>query len=137
MSTLEQMVEKIFQNHHYVYNKNLIRNIAQYIEMRNAVRKEDEPIYTPAKWYEETRESNPETFVTQEDVMSRVADYFVKQRDLCIDQTGCLPCYEDFALTFECDDFKDYVGEWADFVDFNGFLNYLLWHYEMTKDIDV
>ena len=137
MNTLEQMVAKIFQHHHYVYNENLIRNIAQYIDMRNAVRKEDEPIYTPSKWYTETSESNPEMFLTQEDIMNRVADYFIAQRELCIDQTGCLPCYEDFALTFECDDFKDYVGEWADFVDFNGFLNYLLWHYEMTKDIDV
>ena len=126
MNTLEMMIEDIYKNHGYMYNANVIHCVAEYIENYNANKSPDDPVLTPRKWYNETQQMNPEEFVSKSALFGKIASYFVEQRKLCIDQTGCLPCYEDWAQEMESDEYKDAIGEWADAVTITDFLNWLL-----------
>lgn len=126
MSTLELMIEDTYKDHGYMYNENVIHNVAEYIEMYNENKAEDEPTMTPGRWFSDTSKACPEEFVRKEDLYQKIADYFIEQRKLCIDQTGCLPCYDDWAQEMESEEFKNTIGEWADEVTITDFLNWLL-----------
>lgn len=135
MNTLEMMIEEIYKNYGYMYNENVIHCVAEYIENFNANKSPDEPVLTPRKWYNETRSMTPEEFVSRSDLFGKVANYFIEQRKLCIDQTGCLPCYEDWAQEMESDEFKNTIGEWADTITITDFLNWLLDNVENINDV--
>ena len=126
MTTLELMIEDIYKNYGYMYNESVIRSVAEYIEMYNENKAEDEPTMTPRRWFQESVAANPEEFVRKEDIYQKIADYFIEQRKLCIDQTGCLPCYDDWAQEMESEEFKNTIGEWADEITITDFLNWLL-----------
>jgi len=126
MSTLELMIEDTYKDHGYMYNENVIHSVVEYIEMYNENKAEDEPTMTPRRWFLDTVNSHPETFVRKDDLYQKIADYFIEQRKLCIDQTGCLPCYDDWAQEMESEEFKNTIGEWADEITITDFLNWLL-----------
>ena len=126
MTTLEMMIEDIYKSYGYFYNENTISSVAEYIEMYNENKSEDEPTMTPRRWFENTAKANPDEFVSRSSLFGKIASYFVEQRKLCIDQTGCLPCYEDWAQEMESDEYKDAIGEWAEAVTITDFLNWLL-----------
>lgn len=126
VNTLELMIEDIYKDYGYMYNENTIRNVAEYIENYNANKPESEGTMTPRRWYNESVASNPEDFITKEQLYTRIAIYLDNQRNLCIDQTGCQPCYIDWKQEMECDEYKHTIGEWADTVTITDFLNWLL-----------
>jgi len=133
-TTLELMIEDLFKKKGYMYNEATISAASDYIEMYNTHKDEDEPTMTPASWLKMTEDDYPECvdfeLITKESLMYRIADYFVKQRRECIDQTGCLPCYDDFVQTMECDDYRDQIGGWAPEINITDFINFLLDYYE-------
>lgn len=126
MTTLEMMIAELYDEKGYLYTDDEIKSAAEYIEVYNQGKDEDELCLTPIKWFYETQLNYPEEFVTKDQVCSKIARYFVEQRKLCIDQTGCLPCYEDWAQEMESDEFKDTIGERAEAVTITEFLNWLL-----------
>ena len=126
VNTLEMMIEDIYKDHGYMYNKNVISSVAEYIETYNASKSEDEPTMTPRRWFQDAVRSVPEDFVSKDGLYARITDYLIEKRKLCIDQTGCQPCYEDWALEMESDEYKDAIGEWADTITITDFLNWLL-----------
>ena len=109
MNTLELMVEKVLKDNGYIATPKIVEASAEYIDMVNENKEDSEPIYTPEKWLEETKASTfgKENLFTKLDGYYEICDYLVRQRELCIDQTGCSFCIEDLEGHFDAPDFKE------------------------------
>lgn len=134
MNTIEMKLKDLYENEGFMYNESVLSAAAEYIEMYNANKSKDEPTLTPFKWFSQAKKECPDEFVREDDLYEKIADYFVEQRVLCIEQTGCKPCYEDWEQTFECEDFQNTIGEWVDNITPTMFLNWLLDNYQMCRD---
>jgi len=136
MNTLELMVEKVLKDNGYIANEKLVESIAEYIDMINENKEDSEPIYTPAKWLEETKGSTfgVENLVTKLDGCYEICDYLARQREHCIDETGCQLDVEDFREHFDCDEFKDRFGIYG--LTLNDILNFLLVYYQKEGCVD-
>lgn len=126
MNTLEMMLKDLYEDEGFLYNESMLSAAAEYIEMYNANKAKDERTLTPYRWFSDSKRTCPESFVREDDLYCKVADYLIEQRKLCIDQTGCQPCYEDWKQEFESDDFRETIGEWVDTITITKFLNWLL-----------
>lgn len=137
MNTLELMVEKVLKDNGYIATPKIVEASAEYIDMVNENKDDSEPIYTPEKWLEETKASTfgKEELKTKIECCYEVCDYLAKQRERCIDETGCQLDVEDFREHFECDEFKDRFGDYN--LTLNDILNFLLVYYDNEGCIDV
>lgn len=129
MNTLELMVAEVLKDNGFIPHEKAIKAGAEYIEMVNSMKEENEPIYTPEKWLKDTKKFSDEKLLIKKiDGYYEICDYIVRQRELCIDQTGCSFCITDLKEHFDAPDFKERFGIYD--ISLNDILNFLLVYYQ-------
>ena len=112
MKTLEKMIKKVLAENNCVLNTEIadMEDVIDYIEMQNEDAYPVDEVYTPEQWFKDTKQNFPEYLLTTDEVkvkyFSPILSYLADQRDLCIDQTGCEPCFEDYEGGMDCEDFE-------------------------------
>lgn len=114
MKTLEKMVKKELETRGYILNPKYInlQAAAEYIDFRN----EEDPTayYTPKDWVDDTLEVYPMYFIPNLERMNVLDDtvlYLVQQRNMCIDQTGTSPEWEDYISALECEGYTLFLEQ--------------------------
>lgn len=123
MTTLEKRVRDYFRRNGYFYTPEMIKSCAEYIERRNSNSDEDEDCYTVLDWAVDTHDNNPEYFMTKQSACELGIEELLKQRDICIDQTGSEPRMADYEMECESETFKRITQE---YVTIDDIFNYLL-----------
>lgn len=114
MTTLEKQILKILSDNDLYLNSDLvtIEDIAEYID---GVNDADKEYYSPADWLRDTKINFPEYLLNKQELNKKyyepILSYLATQRELCIEQTGCEPCFEDYEGGMDCDDFNRMLTE--------------------------
>ena len=114
MTTLEKQIAKVLKNNDLFLNSDIttIQDVAEYIDMVNNA---DDDYYSPEDWLRDTKINFPEYLLNKQEVMIKyyepILAYLATQRELCIDQTGCEPCFEDYEGGMDCDDFNNMLKQ--------------------------
>lgn len=138
MNTLEYLVKLELDKGGYVYNQNMLKAAAEYIEMHNEhcdIDNTEDDWMTPAIWLSCCKENNPDMLIKKNDLYSKICYYLIDQRNLCIEQTGLKPSYDDYKQGMDCDEFRYKIGEGADILSIDDIFNFLLTYYEREGDI--
>ena len=136
MNTLEYLVKLELDKDGYIYNQSMLTAAAEYIELHNeSCDIDDEDWWTPKDWVFYTKEYYPEKLVKKIELYDKICSYFIKQRNECEDQTGCLPIYEDYKEFVYCEDYKDTIGEYYDMITMSDIINFLLTYYEREGEV--
>lgn len=114
MTTLAKQVLKVLNDNYLYLNSDLItlEDVADYIDMMNEGNAE---YYSPEQWLRDTKINFPEYLMTKEEVNRRYYEpilcYLATQRELCIDQTGMEPVFEDYEGEMDCEDYNNMLRE--------------------------
>ena len=109
MNTLEKQITKVLKDNNCYLNPDLITlsEAAEYIDMTN---ENDKDYYSPEDWFKDTKANFPEYLLNMDELQKKyyptILEYLATQRELCIDQTGLEPCFEDYENGMDCDDFR-------------------------------
>ena len=128
METLKLMLEDLFIKKGYIYKQGDIVAAAEYIEMQNK-NGDTEEVYTPEKWFKDTQSLNPEKFITKTELMDRAISFLIEQKEMCIDQSGLVPCIYDFEQGIASEDFINDVGIHGYDVTLDDIFNFLIDYY--------
>ncbi len=123
MTTLERLVRDYFEHEGYYYTDEIIKESANYIEMKNAELGDDEPTYTVGRWATETKMNNPGYFISESRVFAKAVACLRKMHTVCVDETGEEPSLEDYLMELESETFKQ---ETHGIVDKDNLINYLI-----------
>lgn len=123
MTTLERLVRDYFEHEGYYYNDEIIKESANYIEMKNAELGDDEPTYTISRWATETKMNNPSYFISERRAFTKALGCLREMHRVCVDQTGEEPSLEDYLMDLESETFKN---ETYGIVNKDNLINYLI-----------
>lgn len=110
MKTLEKQIIKVLADRDYMLNGEIttLSDVVEYLDMMNDADEDD--YYSPEDWFRDTKVHYPEYLISKQEYKDKcytpILTYLAKQRDLCIDQTGCVPCMVDYEGAIDCDEFK-------------------------------
>lgn len=107
MTFLEKLIKEYLKSQGLILLEGTIESVAQYIEQQNECSDE---LYTVRDWVKDTLENYPKQLIRRKILIERCVNYFVEQREMCLNQTGRLPCMEDYIGAAESEDFRDKVG---------------------------
>lgn len=123
MTTIQKEVRDYFRAHGFYYTQEMIEECANYIEMKNSETDDDERCYSVTSWINDTITNNPEYFITKLQVCELGISELLKQRDICIDQTGSEPRMVDYEMECESETFKRITHG---YITIDDIFNYLL-----------
>lgn len=126
MTTVEKRVRDYFEDNCFWYNDSTIKAAAAYIEAKNLNTPEHDRCYTVLDWANDTKENNPEFFVTYKDMCEKGVIELRKQVRECIAQTDHEPTLEDFMLETQSDTF---IAATNGMVTFEDLFRFLLLNY--------
>lgn len=125
MNTIQKLIKRELESNGYmVPNDGYLKAIEDELDKVN---ESQDHIYDIEDWIYETSHNSPKELRKERDNWAYAIDYLLKQRRLCIEQTGVKPCMADFEGGVECDDFKELV--WGD-LSMSDIFNFLLDYYE-------
>lgn len=110
MNTLEKQIAKVLKDNEIYLNTDItsLSDIADYIDMTNEA---DDEYYGPEDWLRDTKISFPEYLLNQREVNQRyyepILSYLATQREMCIDQTGREPTFEDYEMGMDCEEYNN------------------------------
>ena len=125
MNTLQKIIKQELEAEGYLIpNDKYIEAIEEQLDRVN---ENQEHLYDVEDWIYETYHNDHTMLRKKNDNWEYAIDYLLKQRKLCIEQTGCKPSMMDYNEACQCEEYKDLV--WGN-IALDDIFEFLLDYYE-------